>query len=100
MHEDGTFEMAPMQIFRLPKTGMTVLRLGRNAFFFDKDGHYDGSECKLPDETSIEDTEEIRKAFERAALNHGRVPAEPYFRPERGEAEVEQSGWPKKRTEH
>ena len=46
VHEDGaTFEMVPLQVFICGS--QTVIRIGRNALFFDKDGKFDGSESSV-----------------------------------------------------
>lgn len=80
VHEDGkTFEMAPLQVF-IGGSGQTVIRIGRNALFFDKDGRFDGTESHVagfgPDS---EEARVIREAFEAQGEYKGLPPEEPYF---------------------
>lgn len=68
MHEDGeTFEVAPLSLFQL-EDGQVVLRIGRNTYWFDPDGNYDGPECvtpPVPGASSMSDEEIIRRSNRR-----------------------------------
>lgn len=83
MHEDGSFEMAPLQVFRFTKNGWTAIRVGRNMLFFHADGVFDGTECYPPRglEIDSEEAEELKKAFHTQGKNQGLPPEEPYFQP-------------------
>lgn len=80
VHEDGkTFEMAPLQVF-ISGGGQTVIRIGRNALFFNQDGTLDGSESHVsgltPDSPEVA---LIQQAFELQGQNKGLSPDDPYF---------------------
>ena len=89
VHDDGvTIEMAPMQIWR-QKNGTTVLRLGRNTFYFNDDGTYDGSEHAMN-----AGSPQLEEALKISAENRGLAPDTPYFPPgSPGHAE-ETRAWP------
>lgn len=94
VHEDGkTFEMAPLQVFI--SSGQTVIRIGRNTLFFDKDGRFDGTESKVdglsPDS---EEAKAIREAFEAQGEYKGLPPDEPYFKPGSPGHAAEVRSWP------
>lgn len=81
VHEDGTFELAPMQVWRNNK-GSTVIRLGRNTFFFNEDGTYDGSEHKAgPFPAESPEAKAITEALEVAGKSKGLAPEDPYYQP-------------------
>ena len=90
MHEDGTFEVAPFQVFR-SASGGTCIRIGRNCFYFRKDGTYDGPECKP---TSATDVEELQAALRQCKSNRGQRPDEPYFQPNSDGFMAEVKAWP------
>ncbi len=100
VHEDGkTFEMAPLQVF-IGGGGQTVIRIGRNALFFDKDGRFDGTESSVsglsPDSP---EAKAIREAFEAQGEHKGLPPDEPYFRPGSPGHAAEVRAWASARKE-
>lgn len=95
MHEDGSFEMAPLQVFR-SATGQTVIRLGNNALFFKEDGSFDGNECKIPGGgVPVEQAAALQGAFHEQGKNTGKAPAEAYFQEGSRGWDREVAGWPK-----
>jgi hypothetical protein len=90
MHEDGTFEVAPFQVFRSSSGGVCI-RIGRNCYFFSKDGSYDGPECKPPPTVDIDG---LRAALQACTKNRGRRPAEPYFQQGSPGFMAEVKSWP------
>lgn len=94
VHEDGkTFEMAPVQVF-MGINGMTLIRIGRNVLFFDRDGKFDGTESKTLAANDPELMKKITEAFEVQGDNKGIVPDEPYFHPGHPNYEHETRSWP------
>jgi hypothetical protein len=94
VHEDGkTFEMAPLQVFISGRS--TVIRIGRNALFFNQDGSFDGTESSVsglsPDspEAAL-----IREAFELQGRCKGLPPEEPYFAAGTSGYAAETRAWP------
>lgn len=82
VHEDGkTFEFAPLQVF-LGGGGQTIIRIGRNVLYFNKDGTFDGTESHVdhlkPDSPELK---MIHEAFELQGELKGLPPDEPYFQP-------------------
>jgi len=101
VHEDGkTFELAPFQVF-ISGGGQTVIRIGRNAIFFDKDGRFDGTESH-PAGTDIDSPEakRIREAFEVQGQYKGLPPDEPYFQPGTKGHTEETRAWANARQEN
>lgn len=102
VHEDGTVELAPFQVFRSPNGG-TVMRLGRNTYWFDEQGRYTGCECGIADlvlaTPRVVEVEAIQRAYEVSHTDATRrVPPAPYFLPgtDRDEfVRAERAGWPK-----
>lgn len=95
MHEDGTFEMAPLQVFRA-SNGKTVIRIGNNTLWFSENGTFDGSECKMPGQgLPIEKAAALQAAFEVQGSNAGQAPAEAYFEEGSAGFQREAAGWPK-----
>jgi len=95
MHEDGTFEMAPFQVFRAAN-GQTVIRIGNNTLWFGENGQFDGSECKIPGGAlPIEEAAKLQAAFDVQGENKNKAPAEPYFEEGSKGWEREVAGWPK-----
>ena len=82
MHEDGSFEMAPFQVFR-GADGGTVIRIGHNAIFFDKKGAFDGTECRVPAsvDAQVGDdySDQLAAAFDEQGRNRGKAPTSAYF---------------------
>jgi hypothetical protein len=95
LHEDGaTIEMAPMQIWR-QKDGTTVLRLGRNAFYFNEDGSFDGSEHAMdPAKATL-----IDDALKLARENRGLAPDTAYHVPGTPQYLDETRAWPTARRQ-
>jgi len=88
---DDTLEMVPMQVWRDAK-GSTVIRLGKNAYFFDEDGKYDGSEHKATEGRSADKT--LTASLEASSRNRGLPPEEAYY-PEGTPAHArETAAWP------
>lgn len=100
LHEDGrTFEMAPFQVF-LSGGGQTCIRIGRNAFFFERDGSFDGSECKVSGiNQDSPEAYTIQNAFNEQGRNKGMAPEAPYFAPGSKGHTAETQGWPLARQE-
>lgn len=95
VHDDGkTFEVIPLQIF-VSKNNMTVIRIGNNTIWFDKDGGFDGTESKLA-EVSVdgERARLIQEAFEIQGENRGLAPETPYFPIGTPAYEAETRSWP------
>jgi hypothetical protein len=100
MHEDGTFEMAPFQVFR-SSDSKTIIRIGNNTLWFNEDGTFSGSECRIPGGgLPIEEAATLQAAFEIQGSNKGRAPAEPYFEEETVGWKKELAGWPKTPVTH
>jgi hypothetical protein len=97
LHEDGmTFEMAPLQVFRGPGGGV-VIRIGRNALFFNNEGRFDGSECKLePIDPSAPEAKAIMEAVHSQQENKNCAPDSPYFQPGSALYLAETRVWPPK----
>lgn len=97
LHEDGkTFEMAPLQVFRGPGGG-TVLRIGRNALFFNIDGRFDGSECRIePCDPKSPDAKALMDAFHEQEQNKNCSPDTTYFQPGTPGHVAETRTWPPK----
>jgi len=92
MHEDGSFEMAPFQIFSTQYH--TIIRIGNNALFFDAEGNFDGSEGKVPKGCmNNHSEEEILKAYQHQVDNDGKAPEEPYFASQSNAWECEVKAW-------
>ena len=95
VHEDGkTFEMAPLQVF-IGGGGQTLIRIGRNVLFFDKDGRFDGTESRvdeLPQDSP--EAEMLREAFAVQGSYKGLPPDEPHFQPGSPGHEAETRSWP------
>jgi len=88
LREDGTIEKPAFQVFR--HAGGACIRIGRNAFFFDADGHLTGTECKAGSDV---DPDAAREAYMSTPDNNTR-PREPYFlEGSKGWAD-ETRGWP------
>lgn len=102
VHEDGkTFEMAPLQVF-IGGSGQTVIRIGRNVLFFDKNGQFDGTESKmvaLTPDSEKEEARAIRAAFEAQGEHKGLAPEEPYFQPGTKGHTAETRAWASARHE-
>ncbi len=99
--DNKTVVMLPFQVMLL-ESGMTVIRLGNNALFFDGDGKFDGGECK-PTAIKSPDSPEalaIAAAFRASEANEGRAPAEPYFMPSSHGYKSEIAFWPKDPTKN
>ncbi len=100
MHEDGkTFEMAPLQVF-ISAGGSTVIRIGNNALFFDKDGKFDGTESHIAGMTP--DSPELKllhEAFEPQGKYKGLHPDVAYFTPGTPGYEAETRSWPTAKRE-
>lgn len=94
MHEDGTFEMAPFQVFRSDK-GQTIIRLGNNTLWFDENGKFDGNECKVP-EAGTTDMGALQEAFKAQEGNKNRAPVPAYFQEDTSGWKREVADWPKK----
>ena len=79
VHEDDSFEMAPFQVFRTKDA--TVFRIGRNAFFFDDDGRYDGSEHQLDGVYGMDDPKlaAVNEALNLSGENKGLPPDKAYY---------------------
>ena len=93
MHEDGTFELAPFQVF-LSAGGQTVIRIGRTALYFDKDGRFDGEECHGRSAPELAQSNELLvDALEASKRNQGLAPEEPYFQPGSPAFERETAAW-------
>lgn len=94
VHEDGkTFEMAPFQIF-IGGSGQTVLRIGSNAFFFDKNGKFDGTESHVAGHAPDSPAASLfKQAFDLQGQNQGLAPDKPYFTPGTPGHEAETRGW-------
>jgi hypothetical protein len=96
MRDDGTFEMAPFQVFR-SAAGMSVIRIGNNVLYFDKNGVFDGSECKCPPGIAVGDQFEValKAAFSEQVGNRGHAPVgNPYFSAHSAGWEREVASWP------
>ena len=90
MHQDGSYEMAPFQVFR--GNNATIIRIGNNTLFFEENGKFDGSECGgVPKEKA----EEFMRAFEIQDENKDKAPDKPYFEPGSNGWEKETADWPK-----
>lgn len=94
-HADGkTFELAPLQVF-IGATGLTVIRIGRNTLYFDKNGNFDGTESHIapmaPDSSELK---MLHEAFEFQGKNKGLPPDEPYFQPGSPGHAAETRSWP------
>ncbi len=94
MHNDGTFELAPLQVFE-SASGSTVIRIGNNALFFTPDGEFDGFECHVPKDMSLSDSygQRLTEAFIVQGANKGKAPAEPYFEPGSNGWKKEVAAW-------
>ena len=95
MHEDGSVELAPFQVFRMEDGGVCI-RIGRTCYFFFKDGTYDGPECKPPKNC---DHQAIADTLQESLKNRGRRPAEPYFEQGSPGFLSEIKSWPDEREE-
>jgi hypothetical protein len=73
---DGKVELLPFEV-RRTKDGGTVICIGRNAYFFDESGKFDGPEHKVKDVSFNMD--ELTAAIEKGRENEGFTPDEPYF---------------------
>jgi len=94
-HGDGkTFELAPLQVF-IGATGQTIIRIGRNALFFDKNGNFDGTESHIaPMAPDSPELKLLHEAFEFQGKNKGLPPDQPYFRPGTPGHAAETRSWP------
>jgi hypothetical protein len=91
VHEDGTFEMAPMQVWR-SGSGQTVIRLGNNAYFFQDSGKYDGSEHRIVEGSDLDKA--LPVALAESSANKGLAPEVAYY-PEGTPGHArETSAWP------
>jgi len=100
VHEDGkTFEMAPLQVF-ISAGGSTVIRIGNNALFFDKDGKFDGTESHVSgmDRDSPE-AAMLREAFKLQGEYKGLPPDVAYFQPDSPGYAAETRSWPAAKKE-
>jgi len=93
LHEDGkTFELAPFQVFLSGNT--TIIRIGRNTFFFNADGRFDGTEAQVvgfrPDSP---EAQMLHEAFELQGRYKGLPPDEPYFSPGTAGFTAETRAW-------
>lgn len=97
LHEDGvTFEMAPFQVFR-GEGGGTVIRIGRNALFFNIEGRFDGNECKVePLDPSSPDAKALMDAVHAQQENKNCAPDSSYFSPGSAGYLAETRVWPPK----
>jgi hypothetical protein len=100
LHEDGkTFEMAPFQVFQAWE-GQTIIRIGRNTFFFDKDGKFDGTECAVAGlEFDSPEARMIQQAFDLQGEYKGLAPETPYFEPGSPGYAHETRAWPTAKAE-
>lgn len=93
VHEDGSFEMAPFQVFRTKDA--TVVRLGRNAYFFDDGGRFDGSEHQLDGVSGMDDPKlaAVNEALTLSGKNKGIPPDRAYYPPGTPGYERETATW-------
>lgn len=89
LHEDGTFEMAPLQVFR-ERDGGTAIRIGRNLLLFREDGTLAGTEAKAGDDV---DVDAMVQAYERQGEGRGLPPEESYYHPSTPGYETETRAW-------
>jgi hypothetical protein len=86
VHEDGTFEIAPLSLWRR-KGGGFIFRVGRSTYWFDQNGEYDGPEFKLDrDVMTPERQAGFMDALKSCPDNRNHAPADAYFH-------VEADGW-------
>jgi len=91
VREDETVELAPMQVW-LTKSGPRI-RIGRNVYFFNPDGSFDGSEHKLVT-ANVAKRHEVNEALQRSGENKGLAPEEAYY-PEGSPGHREETAaWP------
>ncbi len=81
---EGKVLRLPMQAFALPD-GRACIRLGENAFFFSKEGEYDGNEARFMLDGAMSDDALRRVGDEYQASLHvsidtlGKAPPDFYF---------------------
>lgn len=85
------YDVVPISVFRT-SGGQTAIRIGRNVLVFDEDGTYDGPEgSSVPGALSAA---ELKNAYETAAQNVGRRPADAYYDPGSRGHTAETAIWP------
>ena len=92
VHEDESIEMAPMQIWHT-KNG-TRLRIGRNVYFFNLDGSYDGSEHRMTYARGSDKEREMDAALTLSGENKGFAPEVPHYPPDTPGHQAEVAAWP------
>ena len=88
VREDETVELAPMQVWHT-RSG-THVRIGRNVYFFNPDGSYDGSEHKV----HADKRRELEEALRQSGDNKGLAPEEPYHPDGSPGHREETAAWP------
>ena len=100
VHDDGiAFDVVPFQVFQL-SSGATIIRIGRNALWFDPDGAFDGTEHRLPAGVDPVVQKMLVASLEMAQKNRGKPPEESYFRPGAPGHASETASWPEKKVVH
>jgi hypothetical protein len=95
VHEDGSFEIAPLSLWRR-KGGGFIFRVGRNTYWFNADGAYDGPEFKLNrDIVPPERQAALIDALNSCPDNRNQAPAEAYFAEDAPGYKDETAVWPK-----
>ena len=77
MAEDGTLHEVPFEVIPT-EDGWLVIRIGRNTYWFNEKGEYDGSEHASPmnDELYIDS---LNRKLKECVKNRGKAAEPPYF---------------------
>jgi hypothetical protein len=92
VHSDQTIEMAPMQVW-FTRTGARI-RIGRNVYFFDADGRYDGSEHKMSFAHGSDAQRAVDEALRQSRENKGLAPEEAHYQEGTPGHREETAAWP------
>lgn len=91
MRNNGDVEMVPVQLF-VGSAGGYIFRIGQTTLWFNQEGVYDGTEHKMPDHDTLEESG-LEEMLLLSAKNRGFAPAQPYFQPGDPGYEAETAGW-------
>lgn len=87
----GVHEL-PFSVFETDN-GMTIIRIGDNTLWFDKNGAFDGTESRLSPEGAGAMQAELLAAMERSHAAVGTHPADTYFEEGTNGHTAEVRGW-------